>query len=806
MRKISLIILLLFGFNIVFADVHYKILPKPKKVDFIGDGWAITHEPSVFIDGTGMKANYCKEEIKKIGSESGINFKISEDKNSDVKLLLVKKLPFDSRTTLSNEGYLLRVGKKGVVIKAKTYRGLFYGLQTFRQILKQSGKTKIAGVKIEDYPDLKFRGISDDLSRGQVSKLKNFFKIIDFISEYKMNVYMPYIEDVLKFDSFPTIGKNRGALTKKEVAAIVNYAKKKFVDVIPIFQTLGHYENILSQKEFLKYAEFPGSATLDVSDDSVYVFLDKLLKEVTELFPSEYFHMGADESFDVGLGKSKRLVDSIGIAAVHARHYKKVYSLLRKYGKKVMMYGDIILRHPEIMDLIPKDIIIVDWHYRPYSEYPSVKKFHKAGFKTIVSPSVWNFLTTYPTNVNALPNIKQFTKAGVENNSLGMINSNWGDFGAETFKELLYWDYAFSAACSWNCKGTDITEFNSEFFKSFFGTNSDVALELNLWFSNPLNQFLWNEIWRHPLLSLKKSVWWSPNVDPTAKILWLKETLPLIKAKTSVLEQEAKENRGVIDIYKFLNNLYSWYALKMETTLTLLDTNITVERKKEIVIPMINSNIDSLSNLENEFCAIWTRYYKPANLNLIKDKFERLISYFKETGEELKNDTLFSPLIPSKWIYCKVNEDSLAKKADFYFSFNVGKKIKSAKLQMLGNTFAELYLNGKFVADVFARRTLSLPVEYKRVKYLDVKKYLKNGENEILVHVINYNRKGGAGVNVIGEIVFEDGSKFELMSDGNWKSKPFDELEFGESTVEKESRYEIIAPNFKTDRPSWIER
>ena len=112
---------------------------------------------------------------------------------------------------------------------------------------------------------------------------------------------------------------------------------------------------------------------MSVSNDSTYIFLEDLLKEVFEIFPSEYFHMGADESWDVGLGESKKLVEESNIAVVHANHYKKVYEICKKYNKKVMMYGDILLDHPEILSLIPKDIIIVDWHYRADDNYPSTK-------------------------------------------------------------------------------------------------------------------------------------------------------------------------------------------------------------------------------------------------------------------------------------------------------------------------------------------------------------------------------------------------------------------------------------------------
>ena len=180
---------------------------------------------------------------------------------------------------LCDEGYLLRISNNKIELKANTPKGIYYAAMSLVQMLEKA-EGKLPAIEIIDWPDMKIRGISDDISRGQVSNLENFKKIITHIARYKMNTYMPYMEDMLVFEKYPTIGKDRGALTKSEVKEIIDFAKKNFVEVIPIFQTLGHYENILSQEEFLKYAEFPGAASLNVSNDSTYVFLENLLKEV----------------------------------------------------------------------------------------------------------------------------------------------------------------------------------------------------------------------------------------------------------------------------------------------------------------------------------------------------------------------------------------------------------------------------------------------------------------------------------------------------------------------------------------------
>ena len=92
------------------------------------------------------------------------------------------------------------------------------------------------------------------------------------------------------------------------------------MEIIPIFESLGHWENLLIKPAYQKYAEFPGAQSLNVSDEKIYLLLDELIKEVASTFKSQYFNMAADESWDVGLGASKHLVEKSDLATVHFNH------------------------------------------------------------------------------------------------------------------------------------------------------------------------------------------------------------------------------------------------------------------------------------------------------------------------------------------------------------------------------------------------------------------------------------------------------------------------------------------------------
>ena len=757
MKKLLLILPLLLINNIQSGQtMDIPIVPTPKLIKYLDGDFRLKNNLHIslpnstgenmhavqLIQQTIKKYHDLNSNIQSVG-DIEISYIGNEEENHIIK-------------NLSDEGYILRISKDKIQLKAKTPKGIYYAAMSLIQLLEKADK-KLPSVEIIDWPDMQMRGISDDISRGQVSNLGNFKKIISHIARYKMNTYMPYLEDMLEFEKYPTIGKNRGALTRNEVKEIVDFAKQNFVEVIPIFQTLGHYENILSQEEFLKYAEFPGAASLNVSNDSTYVFLEDLLKEVFDLFPSEYFHMGADESYDVGLGESKKLVDETNIAIVHANHYKKVYNICKKYNKKVMMYGDILLDQPEILSLIPKDIIIVDWHYRADDNYPSTKIIRDAGFEYLVSPSAWNFLSTFPANINSLPNIKYIVKSGLENESLGMINSNWGDYGAETFKEFILYNYAWSAQCSWDYTQSDLSKFTKDYFYDFFGIDDERISNIYKTLSDPLNQIIWHEVWRHPLLKFKEPVWWEPKISKAARISWNELTLPQVKLDVEDVKTKVKKNADHFGLIEFLLQLNDWYKLKIETQFHL--QNISKEnaiRNENEIVNLIDQNIEALNSLKKNYRNLWLEYYKNSNLNLIEDKFDRLISYFEEIKKNLLSQNIlsFNPLLESKWLYVKNEDSSFASKVEFKTSFDLKDKPDEAYLQLLGDTYVQLYINEKFVDKVFARRSLSLLVDYKRIKFIDIKPFLVDGKNSIRVITESFSKKNGAGFNLIASIKF----------------------------------------------------
>ena len=794
------------------ASSPFSVVPAPQSVKIIQGVFTFRPGMNICIKGSMKNINLTAgfELAASINNAFNYQYKVQQESSPaqvlDINLFQDDKFYNDTalrNVRLKEEAYTITVTPSRINVRAVSQKGIMYAVMSLIQLIEQTKDNAISCFEMVDYPDMKVRGISDDISRGQVSTPENFRRIIRFMARYKMNVYEPYIEDVFSFKSYPTIGVNRGALNQEDIKAILGEAKKYNIDVIPVFETLGHFENILSQPEFARFAEFPGSASLDVSNDSIYVLLENMLKEIFDAFPSSYINIAADESFDVGLGNSKKLVAEKGIARVHADHYQKVFDICQKYNKHVMMYGDIILQHPEILDMIPKNIEIVDWDYGDKYSYNHVRKFRDAGFQFYVSPAVWNFTTTFPALNIALPNIQYFTRTGIEEGALGMINSQWGDYGAETFRELNLFPFAWGAQCSWNYKASNLSVFSTNFFRDFYGTDDARINYVYQTLSNMYGDLLWHDVWQYPLMKFKRGSWMYYGMSGAARSAFTDWTMPALKSTLDELQKSAARNKNHFELMSWLVKLNFWYSRKAEIQSYLLDKFDGAEVDSVKLMKQIESCMAELKVLREDYKGLWMKTNKPDNLNLVEDKFNRMLAYLSEIHQQLSAGRLKPPIIESKWIYAKPVDGVAASKATFRYEFDLKGKPSSALLQLIGDSYCKLYVNGNLVDSVFACLQLSLKVEYGRVKMKDITSYLKPGTNTIEVMAESFKKGPDAGCNVIG-LVKTGNETLEIYSNEQWKASG-DGVNWTDPVI-KNYPNTVVSPDFASKRPSWIER
>lgn len=677
------------------------------------------------------------------------------------------------------QGYILISNKSKIYIEADSSQGIFYGIQTLIQLMNSTPTKKlISQVAIIDYPLLRIRGVSDDISRGQAATVENLKKFIKVLSHFKINhYYLVYMQDMFKFENHPEIGKGRGAYTKEEIKDLFAYAKKHFVELIPIFQTIGHFDNILHNEKYWQYGEFPGSNSLNIANDKIYEILDGMIKDLSEAFKSEYFHIGADESWDVGKGASKEYVDKIGIGNAYLKHYKKIYEIVKSHGyKKIIIYHDIIYKYREVLEGLPKDMIVMYWKYNTKENHPILKKLKEFKLPLIVSPSIMDYNRLFPSFTRFEKNISNLIKNGYENGAIGEITSSWGDYSNKEIRENRFYGFIYSSQVGWNpSKNVNPIKFWKGLLLHFFGINDPRLFKVIRTLRavedkkrlHSRSTFYYNHFFSHPYN--KKSSLYRKNLK-TSKFDSLIKNMDDIIVICKDLEKIVPKNKENIRVLAFIAKHIKFYCNKRIKSKKLVD--FRTKRVKDDYILLIIKEIEALkielNELLKEYETLWLSVAKEDGFESIKRKYLWLLKFYDEKIEETRNRSKWiNPNIPSETIYLDGKKKHQIHTTYFKKTIEIDEEIESAYLQVIGGTFAKISLNNYHIGHVITRHSLNYVVLENNIQIFNIKKHLESGEN--LIFIENKDYSGGIGpINIYGEIKLKSGQIRLIKSDKTW--------------------------------------
>jgi hypothetical protein len=824
--------------SLLFAqDSQLPVIPEPQDVIIYESNFEIdlgtkivlgegSDEADIFTAGqlnerlqefSGIRLNILKE--SEVTNWSKIIF-LGKLEQSPKAREIAEDANFTELMGIGQEGYFLQTSDSLVVITANTSQGLYYGSMTLNQLIHQEGeKLYVSGVTIYDWPALQFRGISADISHGQIPKVEYFKRIIRFLGQYKMNTFMLYINDMFQFKSHPKIAEGQGALTKNEVAELEAFAKKYHVQIIPVFDALALMENLLSLPEYRHLAKFPGAASLDPFKEETYQLLDELIFEISEAFSSPYLHIGGPGAQQIGRHANDEAAENRKFVFDYAGHYKRVYDIAKSYNKQVMMFGEMILSDPKVLYQIPEDVTFVNNDKRVRDIYANVENFSRTGRKFMVSPSLWSCGRIFPDFFAAFSNIKNLIQAGVEAGALGAIVADYNDFGGTTFVEYNWYGYAFAAEYSWSPKVVNINTFNKKFFPQFFGTDTLEPELIYTLLTELADHTLWQELWRHPFLSPSQSKQITPK-----QVHRLQTQMPQVIQLIDSFSKIANRNKDHLDYLKFAAEQAAWIAKKYEIAKEVkqFSTDFYQNDRAQNVNEVINKcleMVEDLNEILENFQLLWLRNYRKEGLPLLLDLYGNQIDYWQEKIEQIQRGHLSeNPLLDSQWIYHPFVESSGSQEsvphAYFRKTFEVLPGFKRAYLQAIADSHVKIYLNGGFLDEVVDGEAHSLKAESQRVKMWDMTALLNPGKNVIAVEAWNYVPNKSAGLNIYGEIEYELGKTVELKSDSYWKTSTQEEnnwraLGFFDiqwlNAVPKTRDLIITKPNFSTGRPSRVE-
>jgi hypothetical protein len=368
------------------------------------------------------------------------------------------------------QGYVLDAEPKRIVVAAATDQGLFYGVQTLRQLLGQDAQDPAAcpAVTIRDWPAMQWRGVQDDLSRGPIASLAYMERQIRILSSYKINMLGLYMENVFQFKSQPLIAPRGAALTATEVKKLVAYAQRYYVTILPEQEAFGHLHKVLRLEIYNQLAETPHGGVLSPVQPGSFALMKSMLTEEAPLFPGPFFHIGADETSELGQGQTKELAKKEGLGAVYLNFITRIDEMLAPYHKQIMFWGDIAMKYPQLLGTLPPNMIAVAWDYGDAKNFDALlEPYKKAGLRTFVSPGASNWNRIFPDFDTAFLNIRNFVRDGQKFGSMGMLNTTWNDDG-ESLVDMTWPALVYGAACSWHAGQSSREQFWNSYDWAFY--------------------------------------------------------------------------------------------------------------------------------------------------------------------------------------------------------------------------------------------------------------------------------------------------------------------------------------------------
>ena len=374
--------------------------------------------------------------------------------------------------SLGAEGYHLRIDEDGPLIAFENATGAFRALTTLRQWLRlhsdaSASPTAIEGVEIRDRPDFATRGLLLDISRNRVPTRAELERIIDRLAELKFNQLQLYTEHTFAYRGHEKVWTGWSPLTADDVKHLAEYAGQRHLEWVPNQNSFGHMHRWLVHEPYRRLAECPDGVehpfslhiepfSLCPTDPGSLSLLEDLYGQLLPLASSPLFNANLDETLDLGQGRSKALCEQRGTEQVYLDFVHQVHALAASHGKRMMMWGDIILKQPELIERLPEDIIALEWGYEadhPFAE--DCRRFAASGRDFYVCPGTSAWSSFVGRTDNALANLASAAKHGRAQGAAGYLVTDWGDHGHLQPPIVGQAAWVAGACFSWNASSAD---------------------------------------------------------------------------------------------------------------------------------------------------------------------------------------------------------------------------------------------------------------------------------------------------------------------------------------------------------------
>jgi len=386
------------------------------------------------------------------------------------------------------QGYVLVIDIGGVTAAARETEGLYYAGRALAQIA--TDRTELPCLKVRDWPSLRYRGVQQDISRGQIPTMATFKRLVRVLAEAKINLLELYIQNTFKWEKHPGISPPE-AVTPAEARALFDYAARFRMEVAPFLQVLGHSGGILRTSGYERFRvrdvpEKPWTVTFDPRKGETVAFMNDLVRELCEALPGEFFNIDTNEIDVEGFNATGTKTEDL--PRLVYEYVLKIRDVVRPHGKRLRSVQAQLdgVGHRNgfgfALDRIPSDVVLGmyygtmrgNWE----TDFPRLKEHNRAFFAQawIASHSRLMPWVGYAADFS-----DNEIERGLEHGAIGSTTCDWGDAGNFHLTGQTWYPFLYHGASAWTGAKVDRAYFDEAFCRLLYGTKDDgVARAIRL--------------------------------------------------------------------------------------------------------------------------------------------------------------------------------------------------------------------------------------------------------------------------------------------------------------------------------------
>ncbi len=548
----------------------------------------------------------------------------------------------DSNLKTKDEGYQLSITNKNINIIGKDAAGLLYGFVTLHQLLEDAKEQKVnlPLCNILDYPKLSYRAVHLDV-KHHLEKKNYYYKLMDWLAQYKINAVILEMEDKIQYKSQPEIASS-DAFSVEEWAKLAHYAKERNIEISPLVQGLGHVSFILKHEKYKALRDNPESDwAFNPLDPKTYEVQFDLYREAIAATPhGKYLHIGGDEVHTTGRNSGKSSLE------LQLIWLNKVCKFAEKHGRIPIFWDDMPLKHAglydamfntkltevevrkiweknehkltEFLDQFPKNCIYMRWNYSSPQAIGNLKAmdwFKNNGLQVMGATAGQTRWVLMPQNQSNIESIKSFAASSIKNNLNGLLLTLWDDDSPhfELYKRgiLAFAEYAWSGEQRSTAEFKSAyrqREFSSSLSDSEFAFIDDLEKPVAFWKNALLkgNKRNYLHKMKQPMkegvidfpVNNNKGKWSAINAKRIQEAKQMIEICKDVELKIEEIKTKAIKNTYTLEIYEQVNNL-SKFSANLILLLQQYDiANNSTEEKEALDVLM--QQTDEFENLRKQ--------------------------------------------------------------------------------------------------------------------------------------------------------------------------------------------------------------